>query len=581
MKGLELNVTKQNGMTLVEYQLGVADVYDDRVSDKVAQLGNIIPFQYKDEDGKRSIVSYVHHDTSLEVMLRQTLKKADVLAILKGLLCAFEIGAAGVQICYLVRDLNYIYVDPESKAVKCIMVPVKQDPLGQSDIPDFFRNIVSHMRFDEADKDDYVARILTLINTDHYSNMKLKGLVDAEMEKLGLFYTRDEGLKKEADTTAAPEVQNQNVKVNRVGVMNNMRPQGMPAMGQPVPPMGRQPMGQPVPPMGRQPMMGQPVPPMNGQPMGQPVPPMGGQPMMGQPVPPMGGQPMMGQPVPPMNGQPVGQPVPPMNGQPMGQTVPPMGQMPKPEMPKPQAPAPEAPKPEMPKPEMPKPQAPAPEAPKPEMPKPEMPKPQAPAPEAPKPEMPKPEMPKPQAPAPEAPKPEMPKPEIPKPQMPPMGQRPAMGGQPMMGQPVPPMGGQRPPMGQPMMGQPMMGQMPRPQAPQMQNGNLMGQLGGARPIPHFVRKSTGEIINITKPEFIIGKSKTKADYAIENNSAISREHCIVIQRDGVNYIKDNNSTNHTYVNGVELQPGKEVLLKHKTEVRLGDEEFTFLLRKGE
>ena len=365
MKGLELNVTKQNGMTLVEYQLGVADVYDDRVSDKVAQLGNIIPFQYKDEDGKRSIVSYVHHDTSLEVMLRQTLKKADVLAILKGLLCAFEIGAAGVQICYLVRDLNYIYVDPESKAVKCIMVPVKQDPLGQSDIPDFFRNIVSHMRFDEADKDDYVARILTLINTDHYSNMKLKGLVDAEMEKLGLFYTRDEGLKKEADTTAAPEVQNQNVKVNRVGVMNNMRPQGMPAMGQPVPPMGRQPMGQPVPPMG----------------------------------------------------------------------------------------------------------------------------------------------------------------------------------------------GQRPPMGQPMMGQPMMGQMPRPQAPQMQNGNLMGQLGGARPIPHFVRKSTGEIINITKPEFIIGKSKTKADYAIENNSAISREHCIVIQRDGVNYIKDNNSTNHTYVNGVELQPG--------------------------
>ena len=540
MKGLELNVTKQNGMTLVEYQLGVADVYDDRVSDKVAQLGNIIPFQYKDEDGKRSIVSYVHHDTSLEVMLRQTLKKADVLAILKGLLCAFEIGAAGVQICYLVRDLNYIYVDPESKAVKCIMVPVKQDPLGQSDIPDFFRNIVSHMRFDEADKDDYVARILTLINTDHYSNMKLKGLVDAEMEKLGLFYTRDEGLKKEADTTAAPEVQNQNVKVNRVGVMNNMRPQGMPAMGQP--------MGQPVPPMGGQPMMG------------QPVPPMGGQPMMGQPVPPMGRQPM-GQPVPPMGGQPMGQPVPPMGGQPMGQPVPPMGQMPKPEMPKPQAPAPEAPKPEMPKPEMPKPQAPAPEAPKPEMPKPEMPKPQAPAPEA--------------------PKPEMPKPEMPKPQMPPMGQRPAMGGQPMMGQPVPPMGGQRPPMGQPMMGQPMMGQMPRPQAPQMQNGNLMGQLGGARPIPHFVRKSTGEIINITKPEFIIGKSKTKADYAIENNSAISREHCIVIQRDGVNYIKDNNSTNHTYVNGVELQPGKEVLLKHKTEVRLGDEEFTFLLRKGE
>ena len=415
-------------------------------------------------------------------MLKHTLKKADVLAILKGLLCAFEIGAAGVQISYLVRDTNYIYVEPDSLAVKCIMVPVKQDALGQSDIPNFFRGIVSRMRFDEEDKDNYVARILTLINADHYSNMKLKELVDAEMEKIGLFYTRDNGLKKEADTPANADAQNKEIKVNRVGVMNNMRPQGMPPMGQPVP---AQPMGGQVPPMG------QPIPqPMNGQrpPMGQPIP----QPMNGQ-------RPPMGQPIPqPMNGQrpPMGQPVQPV-----------MGQMPKPQVP-------EMPKPQMP--EMPKPQVP-------EMPKsqvPEMPKPQVP--EMPKPQVP--EMPKPQM-------PEMPKSEMPKPQMP--------------------------------------------------NGGLMGQLGGARPIPHFIRKSTGEIINITKPEFVIGKSKTKADYTIENNSAISREHCTVIQRDGVNYIKDNNSTNHTYVNGVELQPGKETLLKHKTEVRMGDEEFTFLLRKGE
>ena len=64
MKGLELNVTKQNGMTLVEYRLGTADVYDDRVADKVAPLGNIVPFQYKDEDGKRSVISYVHKDNS-------------------------------------------------------------------------------------------------------------------------------------------------------------------------------------------------------------------------------------------------------------------------------------------------------------------------------------------------------------------------------------------------------------------------------------------------------------------------------------------------------------------------------------
>ncbi|MGN0391209.1 MAG: hypothetical protein ACI4L2_10385, partial [Wujia sp.] len=227
MKGIELNVTKQNGMTLVQYQLGAADAYDDRVSDKVAQLGNIVPFQYKDEDGKRSITSYVHEDTTLEVILKRTLKKPEVLAIIKGLLCAFEIGASGVQISYLVRDTNFIYVDPERFTVKCIMVPVKQGALAQSEIPDFFRSIISRMRFDDADKDNYVAKILSVINIDNYSNLKLKDLVDSQMESIGLFYTKEDGIRRNADTQPS-DTQGKDVRVNRVGVMNNMRPQGMP-----------------------------------------------------------------------------------------------------------------------------------------------------------------------------------------------------------------------------------------------------------------------------------------------------------------------------------------------------------------
>lgn len=111
-------------------------------------------------------------------------------------------------------------------------------------------------------------------------------------------------------------------------------------------------------------------------------------------------------------------------------------------------------------------------------------------------------------------------------------------------------------------------------------GGLVGQLG-SKPVPHLIRKKTGEQINITRQEFKLGKSKTKADYAIEDNNAISRVHCIIVQRDGVNYIRDNNSTNHTFIDGVELQPGKEALLKNKMTIQLGDEEFTFLLRKGE
>ncbi len=204
------------------------------------------------------------------------------------------------------------------------------------------------------------------------------------------------------------------------------------------------------------------------------------------------------------------------------------------------------------------------------------------------------------------PKPMMPQmapqqPMQPKPMMPQMAPQQPMQPKPMMPQMAPQQMAPQPMQPKPMMPQQMAPQpmQPKPMMPQMapqpvpnpvrvdnipsvqktQNG-LVGQLG-SKPVPHIVRKKTGEIINITKTEFSIGKSKTKADYAIADNTAISRVHCIIVQKDGVNYIKDNNSTNHTYINGVELQPGKEVLLKNKTMIQMGDEEFTFLLRKGE
>ena len=105
---------------------------------------------------------------------------------------------------------------------------------------------------------------------------------------------------------------------------------------------------------------------------------------------------------------------------------------------------------------------------------------------------------------------------------------------------------------------------------------------GVKIVPRFIRTKTGENIYITKPQFIIGKSKLHADYAIENNTAVSREHCIIDRElSGANYILDNNSTNGTYVNGMKLEAGRAQLLTDGTKVRLGDEEFIFRLRSGE
>jgi pSer/pThr/pTyr-binding forkhead associated (FHA) protein len=92
-----------------------------------------------------------------------------------------------------------------------------------------------------------------------------------------------------------------------------------------------------------------------------------------------------------------------------------------------------------------------------------------------------------------------------------------------------------------------------------------------------VRERNGEKIYIEKDEFKIGKSKLHADYAIENNNAISRIHVVVLKRNGACFLKDNNSTNGTYIEGRKVQPGEEILLKDEMKVKFGDEEFTFLI----
>ena len=93
--------------------------------------------------------------------------------------------------------------------------------------------------------------------------------------------------------------------------------------------------------------------------------------------------------------------------------------------------------------------------------------------------------------------------------------------------------------------------------------------------PYLIRETTEERTMITKNIFKMGKANRGVDYTISGNNAISRQHAIITKKDDGYYIKDNKSTNHTYVNGNELTDGEEVLLTNNCRIRLGDEEFLF------
>lgn len=94
--------------------------------------------------------------------------------------------------------------------------------------------------------------------------------------------------------------------------------------------------------------------------------------------------------------------------------------------------------------------------------------------------------------------------------------------------------------------------------------------------PYIVRETTGERAMINKPVFKLGKATRGVDYRVDGNNAISRIHAIITLKDNNQYyIKDNKSTNHTYVNNVQLDPDQELLLTNNCTITLGDEDFLF------
>lgn len=102
---------------------------------------------------------------------------------------------------------------------------------------------------------------------------------------------------------------------------------------------------------------------------------------------------------------------------------------------------------------------------------------------------------------------------------------------------------------------------------------LSGELAATvMPYLTLTRMKNNEQIDVKKNNFVVGKSKS-ADYCIEDNSAISRNHMTLLIKDGKFYVVDNGSTNGTWVEGEKLVNGMEKELVEGQKLKLADEEF--------
>ncbi|MEY8338323.1 DUF6382 domain-containing protein [Lachnospiraceae bacterium 62-35] len=94
-------------------------------------------------------------------------------------------------------------------------------------------------------------------------------------------------------------------------------------------------------------------------------------------------------------------------------------------------------------------------------------------------------------------------------------------------------------------------------------------------IASITRRKNGQSMMINKSVFHMGKESSFADFFIGDNRAISSAHADIICDEGAYFIRDMNSLNHTFVNGVMVTAGEMKPLQSGDIIRLADEEFDF------
>ena len=356
MKKNKVILTRTGEEYTCKYLLDAADVVDTKVDMGMSgRFPQIIPYTLEEKEGQRTFVYQIGERMQMTEFLKKEINKKQMLTLLYNVLSALEtFGMNMISLSYVAKDIQYIFVKPETLEVSFIVAAVDKEITDLNEVRDFVKAIICDATYFEMDRDNYVARLISFTNRrGTFSISDMKKYVDNLLLDMGIHIEEEKKQEVKENKTAAD-------KVSRVGVMQNQA-----KMSQPVSPMSNgQPMpGRPMPMPNGQPMPGRPMPMPNGQPMpGRPMPMPNGQPMPGRPMPMPNGQPMPGRPMPMPNGQPMPNRPMPMqmgpDGKPIVPPVSPMnGAAPMPEK-KPEA-APVPPMPEQ-KTDAPKPQAPVP-----------------------------------------------------------------------------------------------------------------------------------------------------------------------------------------------------------------------------
>ena len=105
-------------------------------------------------------------------------------------------------------------------------------------------------------------------------------------------------------------------------------------------------------------------------------------------------------------------------------------------------------------------------------------------------------------------------------------------------------------------------------------GPAVQAMAGA-PIAYLMRRQDGVRFDIATNYYRIGREKGTTDLTIEGNKSVGRSHAQIIADNGNFYIRDDNSLNHTFLNGQQIESGVMIPLPNGSQLRFANVEFQF------
>ena len=218
MKKNKVLLTKTGDTYNCRYVLDQTDIIDEKVDKGVSgKFPQIIPCRLEKKDNQREFIYEIGNKVQLTEFLKKEINKKQMLTLLYNLLSGLEaFGMNMISLSYVAKDIQYVFVAPESLNVYFIVAGVDKEITDLNEVRNFVKDVICNAHYFEMDRDNYVARLITFTNKlGTFSVGDMKEFVNQLLIDMGIH------IEEEKKKTEKKEEKTANDKVSRIGVMQN------------------------------------------------------------------------------------------------------------------------------------------------------------------------------------------------------------------------------------------------------------------------------------------------------------------------------------------------------------------------